>query len=559
MTIASQAERRADPGVILRAYWLGVGLVVAGLFVTRLLPCVDYPQHLALSDVARRLQDPAAPEHAEFQLNYFTYNGLFHFVVARLSQLVPIELAGRLVVSGSLVATAWAVVALLRDLGRPPEYAALFTPALFSFSLAWGFANYVLATAIATWALVAIARAAARPSAGALAAVAALGLACAFAHVLAMLVLCVAGLALASEVAWRASGRAPGPPGRPDNRPHADDSVVGLGARLGRAGLRAGGALLPLALGCLFCVAVYRRQYDWDPNMYRDPTVEGTAPPLWQKLALFSAYTTDLYRDVSDQVLLWASLVGMAWAAGVAWRARRSIAATPFDEPSPPITAPFVAMLLAYLATPMVFVGTHLIFPRLGQWVVLGAVLATPRLPPSLASRARAWLPRLGLAVGVNALLHCALFAWETSDASATIDDLPPGGAATALVWEPSTASFRNGPLTHLAGYYAARKHGTWGFAFARYLSVPVRFVPGSQRSWPPVGWENDPQGYDPRCPYARRYPLVIVKAPSDLPRDAGGEGRVRALVFHGDAALVTLLSHHGRYWAFDTSAVPAD
>ncbi|HEX4445127.1 MAG TPA: hypothetical protein VH044_00265 [Polyangiaceae bacterium] len=553
MTIASQAERGADSGVGLPAYrvgyWMGVGLVAAGFFVTRLLPCVDYPQHLALSDIARRLQDPAAPEHAQFQLNYFTYNGLFHFVVATLSSILPIELAGRLVVAGSVVATAWAVVALLRELGRPPEYAALFTPALFSFSLGFGFANYVLATAIATWALVAIARGVARPSAGGLAVVAALGLACGFAHVLAMLVLCLAGLALAGELAWRqATVHA--------LRAAAHGTRISGGARLARAIARAGLALAPLTVGCLFCIAVYRRQYEWDPNMYRDPTIEGSAPPVWQKLALFSAYTTDLFRDATDQILLWVALAGMVWAVHVARRARRA-GGLSLREASAPLVAPFATMVLAYLATPMVFVGTHLIFPRLGQWVVLGAALATPRLPPLLAARARVWLPRLGVVVGANALLHCALFAWETSDASATIDDLPDGGAATALVWEPATASFRNVVLTHLAGYYAARKHGTWAFAFARYLSVPVRFKVGSQHSWPPVGWEYDPRNYDPRCPYARLFPLVIVKAPSTLSRDAAGEAAVRSLVFHDDAPLVTLLSHHGRYWAFDSAAVP--
>src|SRR5271165_6839270 len=138
-----------DSGRATLLYWGSTALVIGGLFDTQLLPCVDYPQHLALSDIARRLSDPAAPERAEYQLNYFTYNGLFHIVVARLGTLLPIELAGRLVVAASLGAMAAAVLALVRTLGRPPVHAALFTPILFSFSVGWGFANYVLATAIA--------------------------------------------------------------------------------------------------------------------------------------------------------------------------------------------------------------------------------------------------------------------------------------------------------------------------------------------------------------------------------------------------------------------------
>jgi len=520
-------------------YWAGVALVVSGLFVTKLLPCVDYPQHLALSDIARRLQDPAAPEHAAYQLNYFTYNGLFHLVVARLSFVLPIEVAGRLVVASSLVAMGGAVVALVRVLRRPPAHAALFTPILFSFSLAWGFVNYVLATAIAAWALVVIARAVVRPSVIALFAVAALGLLCAFAHVLAMLILCAAGAALALELAWRVT-----PPG------------ARRGSRPLRAILLAALVVLPLAIGCLYCIAVYQRQYVWDPNMYRDPTMEGTSAPIWQKVVFFSAFATDLFGDGSDQVVLWVTVGVMVWSARIAWMSRRSTAAT--LEP-PPIVLPFAVLTVAYFATPMVLIGTHLIFPRLAQWTILGAVLAMPPFPPPLASRARQWIPWLGVLAGVNTVVHCAIFSWETSDASATIDDLPPGRAATAVIWEPWTAAFRNGTLTHLAAYYAARKHGRWAFAFARYLSVPVRFKPGGQPAWPQVGWEFDGESYDPRCKYARAFPLVIVKAPEQLPEDATGEPLLRKLVFKQDAAAVTLLSHHGRYWAFDTVGLPED
>lgn len=165
----------------------------------------------------------------------------------------------------------------------------------------------------------------------------------------------------------------------------------------------------------------------------------------------------------------------------------------------------------------------------------------------------------IGALTGINTVVHCALFGAETIDASRLIDDLPPARAATAVIWEPGTRAFRNGALTHLAAYYAARKHGRWAFAFARYLSVPVRYKASSQPAWPARGWEFSPEDYDARCKYARAFPLVIVKAPSELPGDAGAEQSVRRLVFHADAAAVTLLSHHGSYWAFDTVGLPDD
>jgi hypothetical protein len=522
------------------AYYAGVALVVAGLFATRLLPCVDYPQHLALADVARRLMDPSAPEQAEYQLNYFTYNGLFHIAVAHLSSIVPIELAGRIAVAASLVATAAGVVALVRVLGRPPAYAALFTPILFSLSVGWGFVNYVLATAVAVWALVFVARAAIRPAVGAVFAVAALGMLCAFAHVLAMLILCIAASALAIELGVRAT---------PPEAAHAKRAMR-IAGRVACAGL-------PLLFGCAYCVAVNHRQYLWDPNMYRDPTMEGSAPPLWEKVVFFGAFATDLFRDATDQVVLWMAIAVMGASVFLAWRRRRSTPATP--ERPPPVVGVFAVALIAYLATPSVVLGTHLIFQRLAQWVVLGGLLATPRFPAALEERARVWSLRLGVAAGVNALAHCAAFGWETADASALVDDLPPARAASAVIWEPWSASFRNSTLTHLAGYYAARKHGRWAFAFARYLSVPVRFREHSQPAWPANGWEFSAQDYDPRCKYARAFPLVIVKAPAALPVDAAGEWPVRKLVFKQDAAAVTLLSNHGRYWAFDSAGVTDD
>src|SRR5208283_3573903 len=100
-----------------------------------------------------------------------------------------------------------------------------------------GFVNYVLATAITAWALVFIARAAIRPTLLSTTAVAILGIVCAFAHVLAMLILCVAGAALAIEAAWRAT---------PSSAPR--------GRRALRALLCTAAAAGPLIFGCIYCI-----------------------------------------------------------------------------------------------------------------------------------------------------------------------------------------------------------------------------------------------------------------------------------------------------------------
>ena len=519
------------------AYWCGVALVALSVFVPKLLPCTDYPQHLALADIARRLSDPSAPEQPRFWLNYFTYNGLFHVVVANLARLMPIELAGRVVVSSSLALLGGGVLGLVRALRRPAAYAALFTPIVFSFAVGWGFVNYALGTALAFVTTAFVVRALQRPTRKLAWIIAFLGLICAMAHVLAMLILCMLAASIAPEVALRAVGN-----GRP------------LKDRLLHAFGRSAVALSPLLLGAAWCIAVYRVQYAWDPVMYKDPTLEGSSPPLWQKITFFGAWGTGLHTDYTDQVLMFLGLA-IALLAIVLRMLRKPDESE--REATPPLWIPAIVAVAAYLLTPMVFIGTHLIFPRLAQAVVIGLILAAPAFPKKLAPQLCRLSLFVGILAGVNLIVHVCAYAKETDDASRVIDDAPPGRRATAVVWGSETFAFRSGTLVHLAAYYAARKHGDWSFSFARFLSVPIRFRRGGAPMWPLKGWEFTPSDYNPRCRYARTFDLVFVKAPSYYPPD--DEDAVRRLVFKQDAAAVRLVSHHGAYWAFDSQGLPDD
>jgi len=513
------------------AYWTGVLLVSIALFIPKLIPCVDYPQHLALADIARRLTDPSAPEQATHQINYFTYNGLFHILVAKLGRIIPIELAGRLVVSLSLVLLGGAVLALVRVLRRPPAYAALATPVLFSFAVGWGFVNYALGTALAFATAALVARSLTRPTTVSVFATAIVGWLCALTHVLAMLLLCLFAASLAPEVSYRSV-----------------TARTRLG-RLGRATLRSAIALAPLLIGCIWCIAVYREQYEWDPVMYKDRTLEGTSPPIWQKVAFFGSFATGLHSDFTDQGVLGIALVVCLIAVVLGFRQGRR------GELGAPLILPFVAAFGAYLATPMVFIGTHLIFPRLTQAVVIAAILAAPALTGVAAARVRLAALTIGVITGVNIFAHMIVYAAETNDASRVMDDLPEGRRLTGVIYGGDTFSFRHGTLVHLAAYYAARKHGDWAFSFARFLSVPVRFRPGGGPPWPLKGWEFNASDYNPRCKYARHFDLVLIKAP----RLVHDEQELRTIVFGRDANAVKFVSHHGRFWAFDTKGLPDD
>jgi len=511
------------------AYWTGVLLVSFALFIPKLIPCVDYPQHLALADIARRLTDPTAPEQVTHQINYFTYNGLFHILVAKLGRLMPIELAGRVVVSFSLILLGGAVLALVRVLRRPPAYAALATPALFSFAVGWGFVNYALGTALAFTTAALVARTLTRPTLASVVATAIVGWLCALTHVLAMLLLCLFAASLAPEVSFRAVS-----------------ARTKLG-RLGKATLRSFIALAPLLIGCVWCIAVYREQYEWDPVMYKDRTLEGTSPPIWQKIAYFGSFATGLHSDFTDQGVL--GLAFLVCAIAIVYGIRQR------NRGDSVLVLPFIAAFAAYLATPMVFIGTHLIFPRLTQAVVIGAILAMPALTGQAAPRLRVAALTIGVVTGVNIVGHMVVYAAETNDASRVMDDMPEGRRVAGVIYGGDTFSFRHGTLVHAAAYYAARKHGDWAFSFARFLSVPVRFRPGGGPPWPLKGWEFNASDYNPRCKYARHFDLVLIKAPKLVTE----EQELRTIVFGRDASAVKFVSHHGRFWAFDTKGLPTD
>ncbi len=529
-----------------------MALTVGSLFVPRLLPCVDYPEHLALADVARRLLSPTAPEHALFEVNLFTYYGLVHLVLAVLSLAMPIELAGKLLLGSALALTAWSVRRLLVRLGRPPAYAGLFIPMLFAFSASWGFLNYLVALAIAFAAIAELAAHARRPTVRSAVSVAVLSLLCAMTHPFAMLVLWVFSAALALELAVR-------------------EALTKTGPGVRAAAVHGGLSFAPTLAGGLWCAVVYFDHYRTQPQL-----ADTRDPVFWDKFARFSVYATDLHADRTDAPIVYATLVAMAaivaLSLGVAVFHRygtraergavdRKLANDP-PEPRGPsshaVVLPFVTMLACYLAMPMVFMGSQLMFPRLVPALYLGALIALPRIDQPIVARlagasclAVAWWS----AINLNA--HLRQYGEETDDASRMIDALPAGRRASAVVYRDFTDAFWRGGMLHLAAWYAARKHGDWAYAFARYEYMPVRYREGRAPEWPEHGWEFAPQQYDARSPYARAYDLVLVKTPENVD-PLEDEAEVRARVFGGDAATPRLLSHFGLYWAFDTAGIPS-
>ena len=110
------------------AYWAAAGAFALAYWLTPLPPCIDYPQHLALGALMRRLLDPSSPERLVYQVTPLTYNGLFHVLVAGLSLLMPPEVGGKLILSAVVILTAGAFLELVRLGDRPRWYAFLLLP-----------------------------------------------------------------------------------------------------------------------------------------------------------------------------------------------------------------------------------------------------------------------------------------------------------------------------------------------------------------------------------------------------------------------------------------------
>jgi hypothetical protein len=441
----------------------------------------------------------------------------------------------------ALASTAWSVRKLLVTLGRPPVYAALFVPMLFAFSASWGFLNYVVALALAFAALTGVAAHLRGPAhAGWTAArIAILSLLSAMTHPLAMLVLWVFSAALVLEV----SGR---------------DMTTRISAAR-----RAATAFAPTLAGGLWYAAVYVGHYASAPHL-----TDTRDPVLWPKLARFPFYATDLHADRSDGPIVYgavAIMVAIVACRFVLDRVRTRRGAPAASEPlvvapTHAVILPFATMLACYLAMPMIFMGSQLMFPRLVPALVVGALIALPRIDGSDGGVARALAAVSCLAVAwwsaLNLNAHFREYRDETDDASRLLDALPTGRRASAVVYSDFTDAFCRGGVLHLAAWYAARKHGDWAFAFARYPYMPVRYIEGRAPDWPEHGWEFAPSQYDARSTYARTYDLLLVKTLEYLD-PIQNEATVRANVFGADAATPRLLAHYGLYWAFDTAGIP--
>ncbi len=527
------AWAQLETSTLTVTFWLAVTIFALAYWLTPFPPCVDYPQHLAVGAIIRRLLVPGAAEHADYVFVPLTYNGLFHVTVALLSFVFPVEVAGKLLLSLIPVGLGASTLAILRVAGRPRWYGFLVLPFGYSYIVGWGFINYALGTPLAffviAWWL--------RWRDGErrlLPWIIGASLALAYAHVLAMLCLCISiGVA---TLAWRLPRE------------------VGVSSWL-RGLVTAPWPVLPAASYSVV-VFLYHRAA---PHIYWEQK-DGTDTQAWSKLWHLSAYAVNNLWSQYDRALfvlsllvvlvLWVS-VGFASVPATGREVSPSNAPRTYEREFGALAA---VWFLLYLITPRVFMSTWWIFERLPVWWYLFLLAVTPRLGIEMTR----WLRPVAVGVGLAAACvtaHAFYRIPDARDADAIIDDIPEGSHVLALMYSYSAApAIWREMWVHQLAYFVVRRPGKIAFDFTRYASIPVRPRDATQPPLFPSSLEWNARRYDPHAAYAEAFPLVLVRTPDGSPDE---DPRERAFGFESDE--VRVLSHRGRFWLLDASALYTD
>ncbi|HSS48848.1 MAG TPA: hypothetical protein VLX28_07875 [Thermoanaerobaculia bacterium] len=506
---------RSRLGLAFAALW------VLPLWVVRFPPMVDYPQQLALSAILRWYGDPARRFRGTYELALWAPHGLFKLLVAGLAWVLPINVAGRLVVSLCLVAVGAGALALCRRAGRPAAYALLALALTYNYAFFWGFVDNLLAYPLALGGLALADGLFDRPfTARSWLALAGVGVLFYTVHLQFLLL-------FAGAVGWLAICRLPG----------WRRLALWLSALV--PGVAAG--LAAMAYGVLRSPAGVITAYEL--RMRQGPPVR---LPLLAKLRFVPELLFGPTADKSAVISLGLLLVVAVLA--VAFRTRAA------DEPARrdllfrirfATLAGWIAFL--YLVLPE-FRGGYLIAQRIAPFAAMVAVTALP-MPRAGHRRLVAWLAAALVVFQLGQTLTAFIrFRTESDGLAELLEDTEPGQNLAGLIFDRSSASWPSTPVyLHFPAYYQALKGGRILFSFAELFQTSARFRPG--QSWDDLlaEWnEWSPQLFD-YDRHAGRFHYFLVR---------GDRGDV-ADAFGGDPARRGLRGWQaGGWWLFEKTPI---
>jgi hypothetical protein len=517
-------------------------LWVLPLWVVALPPMVDYPQQLALSAILRWYSDPARRFRETYELALWAPHGLFKLLTAGLAWAVPINVAGKLIVSASLLAVGAAALAVCRRTGRPGWYALLALALTYNTVFYWGFVDNLLALPLALGGAAMADRLLDRPV------TARPWLALAGVTVLFYTVHLQFLLLFAGTVGWLAICRLS------SSRTNREDwrrLALWLSALV--PGLVACGAVM--AYGVLRSPVGVISEYE--RRMRSSPPLR---LPLTTKLARVPDILFGPYPDRTGWVLL--GLLAATAILAIAFRDRTvGCAVRTGDGAEGAHRAPYGSALfrsrfatlagwlaLLYLVLPE-FRGGYLIAERVAP---LAAMLAVVALPPPAAGRRRlvAALVAGVLVFQFGQTLSAFLrFRAESAGLTELLAGTEPGQNLAGLIFERESASWRGVPVyLHFPAWYQAAKGGRILFSFAELFQTSARFRPGA--SWDDLlrEWSDwNPRFFNYERHGGRFRYFLVRGGPADVVNAFGGDpGR---LGLAGKTA--------GEWWLFERKEPP--
>lgn len=465
------------------------GLLVVGtalpLWLTRYLPIEDLPQHLAAVRVLHSYHDPRFGFAQYFELGLSRTQYLAYYLAADwLSYLFDLELANRLLITGCVVATAYALRSLLRALGRDERYALFALPFTYNAHLILGFVNFLWAIPLSFWGLALCVRQRREYRSSRGLALAGVALLCFYSHVVPFALLSLGALLIALQRELRATVRMLVP-------------------------------LLPAGVAGVFW-AVLSPAGQATVTAAHGST-SGRVPSYqpwrmsWNDLP---GWLTEVLGDQSDRYTLRALGALLVLALVIGLFRKRSAAAN--DALGRSLTLrlwalPLLAALL-YFVAPTSYDWIWPISQRFGLLAVLLLIPVLPR-PPRHAGHML-----IALLLGVT-LLHTRAVAQafrgfdhdEVGDFDQALEAIPPQQRVAGLIYLRSSRFVRFSPFIHYVAYYQARKGGAVMFTFADFPQSPFRFREDNRPPRVPPRWEWLPERVRP-IPDLRWYDYVLAR-----------------------------------------------
>jgi len=497
---------------------LASAMMAAPLWVGRFLPLLDLPQHLAITTVLLRYDDPAwlLAAYFEPQRGEFTPYWAHYLALEWLGHLMPVDVAARAFLSLYVFALPWAAMALARALGRPPALGLFAIPLSLNANVYYGFIAYCWSVVALLWALALLARQLDAPRAARAAGLGLLAGALFFTHVQSFAFLLLAAAVLVVIERGGAASHPPEPPLALRQRDSGSRVALALVA-MSRRALRAwplAPATVALFLPWLYLATTTQPGTERYFPYLDDPRAKYEAP--LERLAALPAAVAGSYQDGTDNWLLaaWAMAVAAAaWSARpdthVAARGPDPPAAgrEPHGTPARSAVALTVAAVACYFALPVSIQGQWNIAQRFAWTAALllpCVVRATPR-----------WLPAatlaLAAATAANAAWHHARFDREAAPFDRALATLRPGARVLGLIYDSRGQVLERWPYLHFEQYAVVHGGGMAAHSFTANAPLPVRLRPRARGPEPRV-WHPGEFRYDE---HGRFFDFFLIRDPT--------------------------------------------